>query len=147
MDITTSFIQILSAFVGTFGFGILFNIKGKKLLVASLGGAVSWFCFIILNTFLKNEILCYLCVSIIASIYSEIFARILKTPVTTFCITVLIPLIPGSGLYYSIKYALLGNTSDFILNLSHTLGLAAAISVGIITVNAVARHKYSGKQK
>ena len=135
-----SVIQIISSFVGTLGFCILFNIRGKKLVLASVGGAVAWFCFLLFNTLFGKEILCYLLVSIIASIYSEIMARVIKTPVTTFSIAVLIPLIPGSALYYSLKFALEGNTGDFVSKASYTLSLAAALSVGIIIVNTVARH-------
>ncbi len=135
-----SVIQIISSFVGTLGFCILFNIRGKKLVLASLGGAFAWFCFLAFNSLLHKEILCYLLVSIIASIYSEIMARVIKTPVTTFSIAVLIPLIPGSALYYSLKFALEGSTGDFVAKASYTLSLAAALSVGIILVNTVARH-------
>ena len=31
------------SFIVTFGFGILFNIKGNKLLFAALGGGLSWY--------------------------------------------------------------------------------------------------------
>ena len=137
---TNSVIQILSSFVGTLGFCILFNIRGKKLIFSSLGGAMAWFFFLTLNYLLNKEILCYFLVSVIASIYSEIMARVLKTPVTTFSIAVLIPLIPGSALYYSLKFALEGSTGDFVTKASYTLSLAAALSVGIILVNTVARH-------
>ncbi len=137
---TNSVIQILSSFVGTLGFCILFNIRGKKLIFSSLGGAMAWFFFLALNYLLNKEILCYFLVSVIASIYSEIMARVLKTPVTTFSIAVLIPLIPGSALYYSLKFALEGSTGDFVTKASYTLSLAAALSVGIILVNTVARH-------
>lgn len=137
---TNSVIQILSSFVGTLGFCILFNIRGKKLIFSSLGGALAWFFFLALNYLFNKEILCYFLVSVIASIYSEIMARVLKTPVTTFSIAVLIPLIPGSALYYSLKFALEGSTGDFVTKASYTLSLAAALSVGIILVNTVARH-------
>ena len=147
---STALIQIIASFVGTLGFGILFNIRGHKLILSSLGGAFAWFCFLVFNALFGREILCYLLVSVIASIYSEIMARVIKTPVTTFSIAVLIPLIPGSALYYSLKYALEGNTGNFIAKASYTLSLAAALSVGIILVNTVARHinfKKKTKQK
>ena len=32
-----NFIQIVTSFFGTLGFGILFNVKGKKLFLAALG--------------------------------------------------------------------------------------------------------------
>ena len=35
-------IQILSGTVGSFGFSILFNIRGRRLPVAVIGGFLSW---------------------------------------------------------------------------------------------------------
>lgn len=38
----TYFIQILTGTLGAFGFAILYNLRGTKLLIATLGGALSW---------------------------------------------------------------------------------------------------------
>ena len=35
-------LSVLAAGVGTFGFGILFHIRGKKLLLATLAGILGW---------------------------------------------------------------------------------------------------------
>ena len=42
-------IQIFTGFLGSLGFSILFNIRGRKLLVASLGGLISWTIFLLLD--------------------------------------------------------------------------------------------------
>lgn len=44
--------------------------------------------------------------AIAVTIYAEIFARIKKTPTSTFLIVPMIPLIPGGVLYYTMSYAL-----------------------------------------
>lgn len=133
-------LQIAVSLTGTLGFGILFNIRGKKLAVAGVGGMVAWLLYLLLFTALENEVLCYLIVSLSMAIYSEISARLLKTPAITFEILSLIPLIPGSALYYSIAYALQGDQHGFIEKAVHTLSLAAALSVGIILVSAVMKY-------
>ena len=89
-------IEILAAFAGTVGYGALFNVRGKKLLFAGLGGMCGWIIYLLLNTFIPNEIICCLIVAVITSAYSEILARILKTPASTFYIATLMPLIHGS---------------------------------------------------
>lgn len=133
-------LQVVVSFSGTLGFGILFNIRGKKLMVAAVGGSVAWLLFVLLHKVLQNEALCYLIVSLSMAVCSEIFARRLKTPAITFEILSLIPLIPGSALYYSIAHALQGNQQGFIEKAVHTLSLAAALSVGIILVSAVMKY-------
>ena len=142
---TDNIIQIVTAFCGTLGFGILFNIKGKKLFLAALGGMISCVLFIALGFFVEGEILRCFIVAVLLTLYSEILARKLKTPAATFCIVSLIPLIPGSNLYYTMSYALSGKTEDFFAKAAHTLGLAAALSLGIIVVTALSRFAFKKK--
>ena len=133
-------IQILSGFLGTLGFGILFNIRGKKLIFGSLGGLISWTVYLLLALFISSEPLIYLIVSIVTSLYAEFLAYKLKTPTTTFMIISLIPLIPGGSLYYTMAYALGGDLESFISKATSTLQLAAALSIGIIIVLAIFKH-------
>lgn len=134
---TTEIIQILTGFIGSIGFAVLFNIRGKKLVLAALGGFLSWALFIILYKFISNEPVCYFIVSALISVYAEILARILKTPTTTFIITSLIPLIPGGSLYYTMASAFGGSANEFIVKGIYTLQLAAALALGIIVISAV----------
>lgn len=133
------FLQILTAFFGTLGFGILFNLRGKKLWLGALGGLLSWGLFLALGLVLDSEVLRYFIVSAAVSGYSEFLARCLKTPTTTFHIVSLIPLIPGGSLYYSVSYAFSGDFESFFSKALYTLELAAALSVGILVVGAGVR--------
>ena len=130
-------ISVLSALVGTLGFGVLFRMKGKKLLFASLGGMAAWFLYLVLFAWLEREILCYLMVSTVVSLYAEMMARWLKTPATPFAMLSLISLVPGGSLYYAIDMAVDGSWESFAAKAAHTAGLAAALSVGIILVHTV----------
>ncbi len=130
----TSFeiIQILTGFVGSIGFAVLFNIRGIRLLVASLGGLLSWALFVVLSHFISNEPVNYFIVALAVSLYAELMARVLKTPTTTFITTSLIPLIPGSSLYYTMAYAFESNMERFLQKAIYTLQLASALALGII---------------
>ena len=125
-------IQIIMGFIGSLGFGILFNVRGKRLIFASIGGLLSWGLFVLFSMFLKSEPLNYFLVALIISIYAEIMARILKTPTTTFITTSLIPLIPGSSLYYTMAYAFNSDVNNFFTKAVYTLQLASCLALGII---------------
>lgn len=83
-------IQIFTGFLGSLGFSILFNVRGKKLLVASLGGLMSWTVFLLLAPLFPSETLRYFFSAAAVTLYAEIFARIEKTPTTTFLVPSLI---------------------------------------------------------
>ena len=40
-------IQVLASFVGSFGFAVLYNLRGKKLCMAGISGMVSWIAYLI----------------------------------------------------------------------------------------------------
>lgn len=41
-------LQIITAFLGSLGFSVLFNIRRTKLLIAGLGGMLSWSVYLLL---------------------------------------------------------------------------------------------------
>ena len=132
-------IQIFTGFLGSLGFSILFHIRGKKLLIASLGGLMSWTVFLLLAPLLPSEATRYFFASAAVTIYAEVFARVMKTPTTTFLVPSLIPLIPGGSLYYTMNYALNEQWTAFAGKAIYTLELALALALGIIAVTTLNR--------
>ena len=134
---TTEIIQIITGFVGSLCFGILFNLKGKRLLAGALGGLLSWAMFIILSQFITSDPLNYFFVAVLVSVYAEILAKAVKTPATPIITTALIPLIPGGSLYYTVASAFDSSFGVFSEKAIYTLKLAAALALGMIVVLAV----------
>lgn len=132
-------IQILMGGLGSLGFGILFHIQGRRLVIAALGGLMSWTVFLALAPLLPSEAVRYFFASAAVTVYAEIFARIVKTPTTTFLVPSLIPLIPGGALYYTMNYALNEQWNAFADKAIYTLELALALALGIIAVTTLNR--------
>ena len=135
----TEIIQIITGFIGSLGFSVLFNIRGKRLIMAAIGGLLSWAMFLVFSRVINNEPINYFIVSLIISVYAEIMARLLKTPTTTFIAASLIPLIPGGSLYYTMAYAFEGDLQSFAERAVDTLKLAAALALGIIVATTIAK--------
>jgi uncharacterized membrane protein YjjB (DUF3815 family) len=130
-------IQILMGTLGTLGFNVLFNIRGRKLLLATLGGLISWTVFLALEPLLPSEALRYFLSAAVITVYGEVLARVEKTPTTTFLVPSIIPLIPGSALYYTMNYALNKQWSQFAGQAFYTLQLALSLAVGIIAITTL----------
>ena len=129
----------LFSFMGTLSFAILFNIKGKKLFLAALGGGTSWFFYLLLLKISGSHLESMFFASIVGGIFSEVMARLLKTPVTTFVICTIIPLVPGSGMYYTMLATIQGNINKSLSVGLGTLADAGAIAVGLVFVSSVAK--------
>lgn len=133
------YVQILMGGLGTLGFNLLFHIRGKKLVLATLGGVISWAVFLALEPVLPGEAVRYFVSAAVVTAYGEILARVEKTPTTTFLVPSIIPLIPGSALYYTMNYALNKQWSQFAGQAFYTVQLALALAVGIIAVTTAVR--------
>ena len=132
-------IQILMGALGTLGFNILFHIRGRKLVLATLGGVISWTVYLAFAPILPDEAARYLLSAVVITVYAEVMARMEKTPTTTFLVPSAVPLIPGSSLYYTMNYALNQQWDDFGRRAIYTLELAVSLALGIIAVTILSR--------
>jgi uncharacterized membrane protein YjjB (DUF3815 family) len=127
------------ALLATLGFGVLFNIKGKNLLFASIGGFLTWYIYLLSLSVDPSTHLALFIASFAAGLYSEALARILRSPVTTFSICSIIPLVPGGGMYYTMLESVQGNINNFLSTGLDTMSSAGAIAVGILLASSLTK--------
>lgn len=124
--------------IATFSFSILGNVRGKNLIFSSLGGGITWFFYLFSLHYLPNStIFCCFVASVFASIYSEMMARVLKTPATTFIIYAIIPLVPGWGMYTTMLQSIKGHINESLSAGLNTLEIAGTIAVGIFLISSI----------
>lgn len=135
------------AFLGALGFGILFNIQGKKLLFSAIGGGLGWFFYLLTSKYTTSDVVSFFVSAVVVSTYAEIMARTIKTPVTIFVICGLIPLVPGGGMYYTMLEVVRGNITKSMNMGLQTLSIAGAIAVGVAFVSSTTKIIFSFKHK
>lgn len=129
--------SIAASFFGSLGFAILYNTRGRRILISSIGGAVFWGLYLIFFHYVQNDYLGFFTSAILITIYAEIWARILKTPATTVLMPTVIPFIPGGALYYAVSAALKMDMPVFAEKARSALGLAVALAAGIMVVTSL----------
>ena len=137
VDVSTAILQIAMSTVGSFGFSVLYHLRGGKLLLAALGGGLSWAVYLALAPVLPDEPIRYFICACFVAFYAEILARILKTPATTFLIPSMIPHIPGGALYTTMRYALEKQWQLCLNQAFNTFKLALALALGFVAVLTV----------
>ena len=123
----TTVIQLITGAIGSVGFGILFHMKNKYLPLAAAGGFLSWMFFLLGK--------------------AEILARICKETSTSFFVTSVIPLIPGSTLYYCMNSIVEGNTVQALEYGRDTFLFAFGIAAGMSIAWAICYFFRSIKKK
>lgn len=130
-------IQIVTAFIATGGFMIFFNVKGDNVFLGGLLGAVSWSVYLAFRGMFATDIMQYFFAGVALSLCAEIFARIKKSPITVYIIAGIIPLVPGSTIYYAMKFFLLGSMPEFSEKMVYMIKIGGAIALGIALAHAV----------
>lgn len=140
-------IQTVACFLATIAFAIIFNIRGNFILWAAIGGAISWFFYKVILDLSGSNTLSMFGSAIIFSSYAEILARKLKTPVTTLVVCGLIPLVPGSGMYYTMSSAVNGNIEQTWALAISTFASAGSLALGVIFTSTITRIIMNFKNK
>ncbi|MBA5850589.1 threonine/serine exporter family protein [Clostridium sp. cel8] len=141
-------VSSIYALIATLCFGVLSNIRGRDLIFSSIGGGITWFIYLLtFHYFHSSIIFAYFMASLIGSLYSEIMARVLKTPVTSFVIGAIIPLVPGGGMYNTMFETVQGNIDGSIETGIQTLAIAGTIAVGVFSVSSISKAYILFKRK
>ena len=142
------FIQLMAALLGSLGFAALFNIRGKKLIFATIGGFLSWATYLAAACINANPYFCGFISTVLTTLYAEVMARMVKTPVTVFLVSATIPLIPGAALYRAMNCLMHRNYAGFSKEGTYTL-FAASMSAGItfttVVFHMIWRQLYSSR--
>ena len=86
-----------------------------------------------------SDLLGYLWATIVASVYSEVMARIRKYPAISYLVVSAFPLLPGGGIYYTMCHAVSGDMGNFSSRGMQTVSIAGAMAVGILLISTVFR--------
>ncbi len=129
--------SLITSFLGALGFSLIFNIRKKLIVPAAIGGLLCWIIYLIMSETGFGIFPASMAASAFAAVYSEVLARVFKTPATVFYIPSVIPLVPGSCLYYMMNAAAFGNWEKFRYHGIETGFYVLGIACGIFFVSGV----------
>ena len=124
-------LQLITAFTGSMGYALLFRLRAGLIPAASVGGMASWGVYLLSCHFLEGIFVPSFLASAFAALYAEILARLKKAPATIFYAPTVIPLIPGSSLFYTMQSAVQADWVSFEANGALTAQYALAIAAGM----------------
>lgn len=138
-------IQLLTAFTGSLGFAMLFGIRREHVPFAALGGLLSWGVYLLVHAWMPGVFLPNLAAALFSSAYASLLSHLRRCPATLFLVPTIIPLVPGSSLYYAMDAVVNRDFAAAAVYGHATLGCALAIAAGI-SVISVLQQLRSSKQ-
>ena len=67
-------IQLITAFTGSVGFCLLFNVRRSKLFLAGLGGVIAWGVYLLAGLWIDGDVPRFFLASLVLTLYAEIMA-------------------------------------------------------------------------
>lgn len=128
---------LVTGVLGTIGFSLIFSTRLSHVPYAAVGGFIACLVYLIasrwwgMDAFWSNTL-----AAAAGAVYSYGCAMVRKAPRNIFIIACMIPLVPGSGLYYTMDYLISRQTDTAMQYLSLTLQTALGISAGFALVAA-----------
>lgn len=139
--------MIILAFLGSAAPVIFFNIDRKKLFYAATGGALGYVCYAYFFEKTRNAAVATFIGAFAVNIYSEILARIIKTPASNFYVPGIFPLVPGYTAYRTISYMAEGRINTAIVMMWQTLTIGGAVAFGIMLSATIVKYiKHVGQK-
>lgn len=135
--------QILCCFFATVTFAILFHTPRRAVWMCGVIAAVGYLMYLILG----NNLWSYYAATLMIALLGEVSARILKMPAVIFISTAVIPLVPGTGLYYTMLRLVENDFSAAGQMGAFTLLAMGAMALAIATNGLIARYLFAPRKK
>ena len=119
--------------------GVLFNVRGKDLVYTGVIAGAAAAVERIARQAGADPVLSTFYAGLTFSLLSELFARLCKTPVTTYLPSVLIPFVPGRLMLYMMGEIVQGSQAEAISKFFEILLLAGALALSILVSSTAVR--------
>ena len=124
---------------GDFGFSLLVDMPRKYLVYAGITGGAGWLAYLVSMQVGTSQVAAAFFSSLAAALLSQVFARVLKAPVTIFLVAGILPTVPGASIYRSVYFLIQGQTKWYNFYLIQTIQIAGAMAVAIFIVDSLFR--------
>lgn len=137
----------LGSFLASIGFGVLFNVRSRALILAGLTGGIGGMVYKLALAGRLGDPMANFLAAMALSVLGEIFARRLKTTVTTFTACALIPLVPGGAAYEMMVEFSQGRPMLGLTKLMDVVTISGMLAIGILSVSTLTRFFFYSKRK
>ena len=124
--------QVIMCMLATVAFAILFHVPRTEYFFCAVNGAVGWITYASWNMHGAGPVAASLWAAVALPLLARACSAIRRMPSTVFLITGIFSLVPGSGLYYTSYFLIVGDLARFMEKGTETLKIAGAIVLGMI---------------
>ncbi|KEO83401.1 threonine/serine exporter family protein [Tumebacillus flagellatus] len=130
---------LLMSWIATFGYAILYHVPKRASLWVGLIGMGAWITQDISMRWGVSAVGAAFLGGLVVSVLSELFARKLRMPVIVFVVGGIVPLVPGSSAFRTMREFVTGHQLQGLAQGTNTFLIASAISAGLVIAGTIMR--------
>lgn len=134
--------QLITSFIATGAFGIIFNAPKNTLVKCGLIGMGGWLIYYVTEDYAGDAVIATLAASVFVAVISLVLAKFYKTPVIIFSVAGVIPLVPGGLAYNAMRNFVENDYNSALGSAAKVLMLSGSIAFGLVfseVINQVIR--------
>ena len=140
-------LQLAACFAGCIGFSMWLCVRKKYIIFCALGALFTWLIYLLISDHF-DLFLSVISASMICALYAEVMARIKKCPAIIIRTVAILPLLPGTDLYFMMNGIVMGDTALYSAKAENLLFTCLGIALGFMAVETAAGLlKNSGKRR
>lgn len=134
--------QLITSFISSAAFGIIFNVPRRSLIQCGFVGMVGWGLYKYLIGVELDPVVATLIASFVIAIVSLFFAKRYRTPVIIFSVSGIIPLVPGGMSYDAMRHFVENDYTTALEMAARAFMISGSIAFGLViseVINQVTR--------
>jgi uncharacterized membrane protein YjjB (DUF3815 family) len=124
--------QLITSFVASAGFGILFNVPKETLVKCGFVGMIGWLVYVLLVDHSLSAITASLGASFVVTVTSQLLAKVYKMPIIVFSVAGIIPLVPGGLAYDAMRNVVENQYGQAVQLAAKAFMISGAIAIGLV---------------
>lgn len=124
--------QLVTSFIASAGFAILFNAPRRALWQCGTVGMLGWIVYFLLVERGIDQVGASVVAAILVGVLSQICARVYKIPVIIFNVAGIIPLVPGGIAYNAMRSFVEDDYSSGLQLSAKVMLLSGSIAIGLM---------------
>lgn len=137
--------NMIAAFSASFCFSVMFNVPKRELIFCSMAGSCGWVMFLFVREMYNSPVIATFFAVIVIAAVCRLLAYRRKMPITVFLIPVIIPLVPGAGIYNTMYNIVINDLVVAARTGVEALKIASVIAIAIIIVLSLPARFFYGE--
>lgn len=130
---------LVMSWLATIGYAVLYQVPKRAALWVGIVGMTAWLTQYAARQYGFSSVGSAFLGGLVVAVISELLARLMRMPVIVFVVGGIVPLVPGSSAYATMRQFVTGQNLEGLAKGTETFLIASAISAGLVIAGTIMR--------